>query len=121
MLPVERGGINSEVIKCCKRQLDDKWGLLIHPEGTRSSNGNLGELKKGAATIAKESNVPIIPAYIKGAYEVYPKGTKIPKLFNWKKLKRYNIEVIYGEPIYPNSLSAEEITKKVESSILKLI
>lgn len=121
MLPVERGGINSEVIKCCKKQLDDKWGLLIHPEGTRSSNGKLGELKKGAATIAKESNVPIIPAYIKGAYEVYPKGNKIPKLFNWKKLKRYNIEVIYGEPIYPNSLSAEEITKKVESSILKLI
>lgn len=121
MVPVERGGINSEVIKCCKKQLNNKWGLLIHPEGTRSSNGKLGQFKKGAATIAKEANVPIIPAYIKGAYEVYPRGNKIPKLFNWKKLKRYNIEVVYGEPIYPNNLSAEEITKLVESSILKLI
>ena len=120
MIPVDRGGMNSEVIKCCKRQLKDKWGLLIHPEGTRSLNGELGELKNGAATIAKEAEVPIIPAYIKGAFEIFPAGTKMPKLFNWKKFKQYKVEVIYGEPIYPADFSVDEITKRVEQAIIAL-
>ena len=120
MIPVDRGGMNSEVMKCCKRQLKDKWGLLIHPEGTRSLDGELGELKNGAAAIAKEANVPIIPAYIKGAYEIFPAGTKMPKLFNWKKFKQYKVEVIYGEPIYPADLSVDEMTKIVGQAIINL-
>lgn len=120
MIPVDRGGINSQVIKSCKKQLQDGWALLIHPEGTRSHNGELGCFKKGAASIAKEANVPIIPVYIKGAHEIYPRGNKMPKLFDWKNMSRYEVEVIYGEPIYSQDLSAEELIQVVEKSIIKL-
>jgi len=121
MIPVDRGGMNHEVIKVCKKQLEKSWGLLIHPEGTRSHDGELGVFKKGAATIAKEAGVPIIPVYIKGGHEILPRGKKMPKLFNWKEKCRYEVEVIYGEPIDPENLSAEALIEKVEGAIRALI
>jgi len=120
MIPINRGNANIEAMNCCKDKLKEKWGLLIHPEGTRSFNGELGELKKGAAVLAIESNVPIIPAYIKGAFEIYPKGKKLPKLFNFRIMKKYPVEVTYGNPIFPKNLTAEELIKMVELSILDL-
>lgn len=120
IIPVERGRMNSEVLKCCKKQLDEKWGLLIYPEGTRSHDGNLGKLKLGAATIAASAQVPIIPAYIKGAHEIFPRGQKMPNLFNWSKMCRYGVEVIYGEPILPQNYSPEQLTALLEQSLIKL-
>ncbi len=121
MIPVDRGGMNHEVIKVCKKQLEECWGLLIHPEGTRSHDGELGTFKKGAATIAKEAGVPIIPVYIKGGYEIFPRGKKMPKLFNWQEKCRYEVEVIYGEPIDPENLTAEALIESVEGAIRALV
>ena len=120
MIPIDRGGNNYEAIKACKKQLEQQWGLLIHPEGTRSHDGQLGAFKKGAATLAKEAGVPIIPVYIKGGYEILPRGKKIPKLFNWQEKCRYEVEVIYGAPINPENLSAEALIEKVEGAIKAL-
>lgn len=120
IIPVERGRMSSEVLKCCKKQLDEKWGLLIYPEGTRSHDGKLGKLKLGAATIATAAKVPIIPAYIKGAHEIFPRGQKMPNLFNWHKMRRYEVEVVYGEPILPQNYTPEELTALVEQSLIKL-
>lgn len=121
MIPVDRGKMNFEVMHTCKKQLQDHWGLLIHPEGTRSHTGELGVFKKGAATIAIEANVPIIPVYIKGAHEIFPRGRKLPKFFNWQTKHRYQVEVIYGEPIEPTGLSSEVLIQKVELAIKALM
>lgn len=121
MIPVDRGSMNGEVVKVCKKQLEKHWGLLIHPEGTRSHDGELGAFKKGAATIAIEAGVPIIPVYIKGGHEIFPKGRKMPKLFNWQEKCRYEVEVIYGEPIYPENLSVEALMDSVENAIKELM
>ena len=121
MIPVERGAINFEVMAACKKQLEDKWGLLIHPEGTRSHDGKLGALKKGAATIAIDANVPIIPTYIKGGHDIFPRDRKFPKLFNWETKRRYGVEVLYGAPIEPEGLTAEHLIDKVERAIRGLM
>jgi len=120
MIPVSRGNVNIEAMNCCKQKLHEKWGLLIHPEGTRSDNGELGVLKNGAAVLAIESDVPIIPAYIKGAFEIYPKGKKLPKLINFRKMRKYPVEVTYGKPIFPQNLTIEELIRQVELSIRAL-
>ena len=120
MIPVDRGGFNVDLMQLCKEKLSEKWGLLIYPEGTRSSDGKLATLKNGAAQLAIESNVPIIPAYINGAYEIYPKSKKLPSIFNFKKMQKYPVEVLYGEPIYPEGLSAENLTALIEDSIRSL-
>ncbi|MEA4888669.1 MAG: AMP-binding protein [Clostridiaceae bacterium] len=120
MIPVDRANVHIETMKCCQRQLKEQWGLLIHPEGTRSETGELGQFKKGAAVLAIETNVPIIPAYIHGAYDVYPKGSKLPKLFNVRKMRKYAVSVIYGNPIFPHGQTAEYLINQVKESILTL-
>ena len=120
MIPVDRNNFRSETMKCCQSQLEEQWGLLIHPEGTRSSNGELGIFKMGAAVLAIESNVPIIPAYIHGAFDVYPKGLKLPRLFNFRTMRKYAVEVAYGNPIFPLGQTAEEMIQQVKDSITDL-
>jgi len=120
MIPVDRANFRPETMKCCQMKLTEQWGLLIHPEGTRSTNGELGMFKKGAAVLAIQSNVPIIPAYIHGAYAVYPKGSKLPKLFNFRRMRKYAVEVAYGNPVFPLDLTADEMIMQVKNSIIEL-
>lgn len=120
IIPVDRGHVHAETMQCCKRQLTEKWGLLIHPEGTRSENGELGVFKKGAAVLAIESGVPIIPAYIHGAYDLYPKGSKLPRLFNFRRMRKYAVDVAYGTPILPHGQSADELIQQVKDAVLAL-
>lgn len=120
MIPVDRANAQVETMVCCQRQLKEQWGLLIHPEGTRSVDGELGIFKKGAVVLAIETNVPIIPAYIHGVYDVYPKGHKLPNLFNFRRMRKYAVAVVYGNPIFPSGKTADELILQVKDAILAL-
>ena len=65
--------------------------VLIFPEGTRSSDGEIAPLKPGFLSVARRSKVPLIPVAITGAFEALPRGTIIP----W----RVPIHVSVGKPI----------------------
>lgn len=67
--------------------------LIIYPEGTRSTTGNMLPLKKGPAIIAVELGLPLLPAYIDGTNRAWPKGRTL--------MKPRRIRVSIGEPIYP--------------------
>lgn len=120
MVPVDRGGQVNDTMQSLKDKLSQKWGVLVHPEGTRSKTGEMGKFKSGAALLSIESNAPIVPAYIKGGHEIFPPDRKMPKLFDWKRLKKYKVSVYYGKPIYPNGETAEELTKKVQQAVTAL-
>jgi 1-acyl-sn-glycerol-3-phosphate acyltransferase len=49
--------------------------VVIFPEGTRSSDGAIGEFKAGAFYIARKAGVPILPVYIDGGRQALPKGS----------------------------------------------
>jgi len=87
--------------------------LGIFPEGRRSSNGNLQELKLGAIRIAMKTGVPILPVGIIGTHKIYPRGIKFPILF------KHKIIVKYGAPQYLNQLkSKDKIYQNEELNIL---
>jgi len=87
--------------------------LGIFPEGSRSSNGELQELKLGAIRIAMKTGVPILPVGIIGTHKIYPRGIKLPILF------KYKIIVKYGAPQYLNQLkSRDKIYQMEELNIL---
>src|SRR5205085_11289444 len=48
--------------------------LLVFPEGTRAIDGKIAEFKKGAAILACELGVPIVPVGLKVAFEMWPRG-----------------------------------------------
>jgi len=49
--------------------------LVVFPEGTRSTDGAIGEFKPGAFHLAQNSGTPVIPVYIDGGNRALPKGS----------------------------------------------
>lgn len=117
MFPVDRGGFVADTMNMIMEKFNENWGLIAFPEGTRSSDGKLAELKHGITMLAVNAGVPIVPAYIKGGYDVYSRHSKLPKLFNIKTFHRYHVQVEYGKPIYPDGRSVEELTAKLREEI----
>jgi long-chain acyl-CoA synthetase len=80
ILPViyvdESNGI--EVLKAGADILRQGKTLIIFPEGTRTTDGNLGEFMSGAAYLAKNLNKEIIPVSVDGGYKLWPKHNKFP-------------------------------------------
>ena len=65
-------------VKQALRVLSSGRVLGVFPEGTRSADGRLSELRLGAAMIAALSGAPVVPAYIDGARESMPVGGRFP-------------------------------------------
>lgn len=89
--------------------LKKKKNIIIFPEGTRTTDGKLGEFKKTFAILSKELNVPVVPVSIKGAFQAMPKGRKIPM--------PHKVQVEFLNPIYPGQSTYEGLTKQVYNSI----
>ena len=54
--------------------------LLIFPEGARArADGQLGSFKPGAARMALEANVPVLPVTIRGGHRVWPRHRLLPR------------------------------------------
>ncbi len=100
-----------ESIQKMGEALKKKKNIIIFPEGTRTTDGKLGEFKKTFAILSKELNVPVVPVSIKGAFQAMPKGSKIPR--------PHRVQVEFLPPVYPKSSteSYESLTKEVYDSI----
>ena len=49
------------------------YSIMIFPEGTRTHDGRLGRFHKGAFMLAEELGLELLPVYIHGAYDVWPR------------------------------------------------
>ena len=94
--------------------------MLIHPEGTRSEDGIFRKIKSGASVIAIDAGVPVIPVYIHGAYELFPKNKKMISFYDTKNKKKYDVDVVFGEPISSSGKTVQELTEELENAILKM-
>jgi 1-acyl-sn-glycerol-3-phosphate acyltransferase len=84
------------------RLLDEGWSLLLFAEGTRSRDGTVGRLRSGAAVLAAERGLAIVPVYVSGTHAVMPPGRK------WMRRRRgrlrggrHPIAVHFGPPVRP--------------------
>lgn len=79
-IPVRRDGMSLAGLKETLRRLRRQEMVVIFPEGTRTDNGEIKPLKAGFCVLARKQRIPIVPVAIAGAYEVWPKGAKLPCL-----------------------------------------
>lgn len=95
-------------------KLKDGWSVIIYPEGTRTSDGQLQPFKKGAFMMAVQTGTPILPVTCNGAFKVMPKNTL--------RAKPGHIQVIIGDPIPTEELTeadVPELMKKTWEAIHK--
>jgi 1-acyl-sn-glycerol-3-phosphate acyltransferase len=90
-IPIKRGEADLTAMRMFLEKLKDGYGLVLYPEGTRTQDGRIAEIKPGFGLLARKANVPIIPSVIDGAYECWPKQKKI--------FSSGQIYVTYGQPI----------------------
>lgn len=79
LVPIARGtgsrAIKDTIVAC--RSFIDNGGLalIIYPEGTRSMDGKIAKFKEGAAMLAHDLDIPIVPACVVGSAECLGKGS----------------------------------------------
>lgn len=55
--------------------------VMIFPEGERAfADGRCARFKVGAARLALEADVPILPVTVRGGNKVWPRGQRLPRL-----------------------------------------
>ena len=86
-----------------ERHIGDGGSLLMFPEGTRSHDGRVGRLRSGAALLAAEHDLPIVPVYVSGTREAMPRGHHWMVFRAGRPGPRHPIEVRFGSPIEPGA------------------
>ena len=79
-LPLERErGFARQGIELSLKVLEMGRLLVLFPEGTRSSDGSLGPMRRGIGMIARRSGVPVVPVWIEGSFQAWPRGRRFPR------------------------------------------
>jgi len=86
--------------------------IVIFAEGTRSKDGTLQPLKKGAFQLAIASGSPIVPIAIKGSNTILKKGDF--------KIKSGVINMQVGQPILTTGYTAKSISELIEKVTVSL-
>ncbi len=76
---VKRGTADTRAIRAMVEHLDAGDCVAIYPEGTRSRDGSLGEIKGGALLAARMGKVPIVPVGISGGYRMMNRSMWVPR------------------------------------------
>jgi long-chain acyl-CoA synthetase len=79
LVPMERTGSLRQSLRHARSFLDRGFNALIFPEGTRSMSGIMADFKPVIGYLALASRVGILPIYLQGTYQAFPKGSTILK------------------------------------------
>lgn len=114
--PIQRDGIGAQGLKETLRRIKKGGIVVLFPEGTRSHDGELGELKSGISVLAARAHVPVIPAGIAGTFEAWPRSQALPR--------PHPIRIHYGPPLLPadlEGLETEAVTQLIRDRILECV
>ncbi|TDU86799.1 1-acyl-sn-glycerol-3-phosphate acyltransferase [Kribbella voronezhensis] len=112
--PIERRG--GKLSQTPGDLLEDGWNVVVFPEGTRSPDGWMERFRMGAAYIAVEHGVPVIPVGIKGSFAAMPRGR------GWPVPGRPTVAVRYGDPLYPaEGESPRDFAPRISAAVSALL
>lgn len=78
LIPIERTGSLRQSLRHVTEILKQGYNTLIFPEGTRSLDGEIHEFKPIIGYLALNEKIGILPIYLWGTFEAFPKGMTIP-------------------------------------------
>jgi 1-acyl-sn-glycerol-3-phosphate acyltransferase len=115
-VPVDRFGRAGDALSAAGKALRDGELIGMFPEGTISRSFVPAAAKTGAARMAMEAGVPLIPTAVWGSQRILTKGR--PKNLQ----RKVAISIAYGEPIpYESDGDPGEVTKRLMDSVGTLV
>ena len=110
--PVRRGESDREAVRMMRKIVHDGNALGLFAEGTRQRSGVPGEIQPGAAMVALQEGVPVIPVAVHGSY-------------TWKPGNFHPVSIAFGSPMTFEALSSggrgyREASAQIQAEILRL-
>jgi 1-acyl-sn-glycerol-3-phosphate acyltransferase len=79
-LPFARQARVRQSLSLCRELLANPGTILIiFPEGTRSTTGEVAEFKSGIGALVAGRDVTVAPCFIDGSFRAWPKGKRFPR------------------------------------------
>lgn len=91
VMSIRRESAGTESLRKSISRLDQGFLVGLFPEGTRTTDGQVGEVKPGFVALVRRASVPIIPVGIAGAFEAMPRKSRL--------IWPVKVCLVYGEPI----------------------
>lgn len=94
---------------------EQRFAMVMFPEGTRSHDGLLGPFKRGAFVLAIQAGVPVVPVAVLGSRHIMPKGSF--------RIRKGEIVVKIGKPISVEGLEHKDrgwLQERVRDEIVGL-
>jgi 1-acyl-sn-glycerol-3-phosphate acyltransferase len=117
-LPIWRKNCGAHSLQDLReRLLNGASVYILFPEGTRTRTGEMGNFKPGLGRLVAQTNIPVVPCYLRGTFDALPPSGSIPR---WKKIR-----VSIGQPLSfasaPNDrLGWEAIARSTETAVRAL-
>lgn len=95
-IPIDRDNVRQSLASLRKAadQIRSGNSIVVFPEGTRSADGSLQELKTGPFYLAEMARVPVVPVGIRGTRRALAKASLL--------VHPARVEVNIGDPILPS-------------------
>jgi 1-acyl-sn-glycerol-3-phosphate acyltransferase len=74
-VPIERTKVSRRSAELAVDLVRDGWSMLIYPEGGRTPDGWAQEFRGGAAFVARQCDVPVVPVHIEGTRRILRRGS----------------------------------------------
>ena len=119
---VERSSGSDEPLEAAARALSGGELVMLAPEGTipRGPAFFEPELKGrwGAAKLAAQTGVPVIPVGLWGTEKVWPRSGRLP---NMNPIERPAVSAVVGDPIELDREDPDVDTKRIMSALVDLL
>lgn len=115
--PVSGDASDIAVIKTVISLLKSGKKIVLFPEGARSDTNTLAEIRPGVGLFVMKAHAPIVPIYISGAFGIWNRLRKLPKL-------KGRTACVFGTPIrYEEFLEMDkrEAQKKIAERLYNSI
>lgn len=117
-LPFDRKLKGAESLTVCSELLSNEGNvLIIFPEGTRTTTGELGRFRSGIGRLLAGTDLPVLPCYLDGGLRAWPKGKMIPRPFSLRL--RIGAQRSYGH-LEKTSESVRLICQELQESVAEL-
>ncbi len=106
---VNREAASSSSLRLAADRLKRGFLVGIFPEGTRSSDGQIGPLKPGFIALVRRADVPVIPVGVAGTGAAWPRNAWFPR--------PKSCRLVFGDPV-PTEILAKLVVKGNEQALL---
>ena len=117
-LPFNREAKGAESLAVCAKLLENEGNvLIIFPEGTRTTTGEMGRFRSGIGRLVAGTDLAVLPCYLEGGLRAWPKGKLVARP---RKLRLRIGEAQTYEHLEKKAESVRAVCRDLEQRVARL-